>query len=173
MLRSYLSPTPNFYSGWLWPYCFISTSRTQLNYLNANQWIQIPIVHYSFTNCSCVNLYFYWSESCSCDLVFFFLFRLKCRFSKKDENIFLLATNFSSQTPGICVKYFLFFPQKTCHQRRLRQTECLLFNFWMMKFAVIPKKQFSTWQFGKIGVSVNFIIQKLKSKHLVVCLSFL
>ena len=30
---------------------------------------------------------------------------------------------------GICVKYFLLFPQKTCHQRKLRQTKCLLFNF--------------------------------------------
>jgi hypothetical protein len=35
-------------------------------------------------------------------------------------------------------------------------------------FTVIP---FDTWQFGKICVWVNFIIQKLKSKHLV-CLSF-
>ena len=31
-------------------------------------------------------------------------------------------------------------------------------------FTVIP---FDTWQFGKICVWVNFIIQKLKSKHLV------
>ena len=62
------------------------------------------------------------------------------------------------------------FPQKTCHQRNLRQTKYLLFNFWMIKYTVIPKK--AIWQFGKIGVLVNFIIQKLKSKHLV-CLSFL
>ena len=34
------------------------------------------------------------------------------------------------------------------------------------------KKTFGTWQFGKIGVLINFTIQKLKSKHLV-CLSFL
>ena len=33
------------------------------------------------------------------------------------------------------------------------------------------KKPFCTWQFGKIGVLVNFIINKLKSKRLV-CLSF-
>ena len=33
------------------------------------------------------------------------------------------------------------------------------------------KKPFGTWQFGKIGFLVNFIIQKLKSKHLV-CLNF-
>ena len=25
-------------------------------------------------------------------------------------------------------KYFLSFPQKTCHQRKLRQTKCLLFH---------------------------------------------
>ena len=31
---------------------------------------------------------------------------------------------------------------------------------------------FGTWQFGKIGVLVNFRTIKLKSKHLV-CLSFL
>ena len=37
--------------------------------------------------------------------------------------------------------------------------ECLLSQscFWMTKLKVIPKK---TWQFGKINVSVNFIIQK-------------
>ena len=33
------------------------------------------------------------------------------------------------------------------------------------------KKPLGTWQFGKIGVLVNLVIQKLKSKHLV-CLSF-
>ena len=34
------------------------------------------------------------------------------------------------------------------------------------------KKPCGTWQFGKIGVLVNFVPQELKSKHLV-CLSFL
>jgi hypothetical protein len=34
------------------------------------------------------------------------------------------------------------------------------------------KKPFGTWQFGKIVVLVNFVIQKLKSKDLV-CFSFL
>ena len=41
---------------------------------------------------------------------------------------------------GICVKYFLLFPQKTCHHRKLRQTKCLLFIFWRKKSTVIPKK---------------------------------
>ena len=41
-----------------------------------------------------------------------------------------------------------------------------------LKDACLPKKSFGTWQFGKIGVLVNFVIQKLKSKKLV-CLSFL
>ena len=38
----------------------------------------------------------------------------------------------------------------------------------MIKFTVIPKTLFGTWQFGKIDVLVNFIIQKfatLKSLH--------
>ena len=34
------------------------------------------------------------------------------------------------------------------------------------------KKPFGTWQYAKIGVMVNFFVQKLKSKHLV-CLSLL
>ena len=33
----------------------------------------------------------------------------------------------------LCVKYFLSFPQKTCHQRKLWQTKSLLFNFWIIK----------------------------------------
>ena len=62
--------------------------------------------------------------------------------------------------------------KKSSHQRKLRQTKCLLFNFWIIIFTVTPKKPFGSWQFGKTGVLVNFIIQKLKSKHLF-CLSFL
>ena len=42
----------------------------------------------------------------------------------------------------------------------------------MLKFTVIPKKAIWHCQFGKIGVLDNFILQKLKSKHLV-CLSFI
>jgi hypothetical protein len=34
-------------------------------------------------------------------------------------------------------------------------------NFWMIEFTIIKKKSF-----GKIGGLVNFIVQKLKSKHL-------
>ena len=29
----------------------------------------------------------------------------------------------------------------------------------------MPKKQFGTWQFDKIGALVNSVIQKLKSKY--------
>ena len=39
----------------------------------------------------------------------------------------------------------------------------------MIKFTVIPKKLFRTWQFDKIDVLDNFMIQKfarLKSKHI-------
>ena len=51
--------------------------------------------------------------------------------------------------------------------QKLRQTKCILFKIWRLKFTIIPKKPFCTSQFGKICVLVNFIIQKLKSKHLV------
>ena len=56
--------------------------------------------------------------------------------------------------------------------QKLRQTKCMIFRIWRLKCTIIQKKKlFCTWQFGKIGVLVNLIIQKLKSKHLV-CLSF-
>jgi hypothetical protein len=32
----------------------------------------------------------------------------------------------------------------------------------MIKFTVIPKKLFGTWQFGKIDVVVDFIVQKFE-----------
>ena len=48
--------------------------------------------------------------------------------------------------------------KKTCHQRKLRQNKCFLFNCQV--------------QNGFFGIIVNFITQKLESKHLV-CLSFL
>ena len=38
--------------------------------------------------------------------------------------------------PRIRVKYFLSFPQK--NQGKLRQTKCLLFNFWVMKLTKTP-----------------------------------
>ena len=33
-------------------------------------------------------------------------------------------------------------------------------------YSYIKKSHVATWQFGKIGVLVNFFTQKLKSKHL-------
>ena len=44
-----------------------------------------------------------------------------------------------------------------------------IFEWWNLQ--LYQKTLFGTWQFGKIGVLVNFIIQKLKSKHLA-CLNF-
>ena len=35
------------------------------------------------------------------------------------------------------------------------------FHFWMIKLTVIQKTPFGTWQFGKIGVVVNFSILKI------------
>ena len=57
--------------------------------------------------------------------------------------------------PRIYVKYHLSFPQKNHHQRKMRQTKCLLFNFWMIKFTVIPKEAiwhlaiWQNWCFGQ------------------------
>ena len=59
--------------------------------------------------------------------------------------------------------------KKTCHQRKLFAFQFLNDKIYSY---IYQKRPFGTWQFGKIGVLVNFIIQKLKSKHLV-CLSFL
>ena len=49
------------------------------------------------------------------------------------------------------------------HLRRLKYTIILLLNH----YELYQKKPFGTWQFGKIGVLVNLIIQKWKSKYLV------
>ena len=106
-------------------------------------------------------------------MYWFFLIRrvwLKNWANQKEgfSSAIFLARGFSTKARNIC-KIFSLVP---CHQRKLRQTKYLLFNFWMKKSTVIPKKSFGTWQFGNIGVLVNFIIQKLKGEHLV-CLSFL
>jgi len=46
--------------------------------------------------------------------------------------------------PGICVIYFISFPQKkNCHQRKLRQTKCLLFNFWAVKLTQVSDTHFA------------------------------
>ena len=76
--------------------------------------------------------------------------------------------------PGICVIYFISFPQKkNCHQRKLRQTKCLLFNFWAVKLTQVSDTHFAKSSSAKcfFGATVSFIIQKSKSKHLV-CRSF-
>ena len=60
--------------------------------------------------------------------------------------------------------------RKTCHQRKLRQTKCLLFNFWVIQFTVIyQKKTFGTLQFGNIDV----LVKNWKVNTYLVCLSFL
>ena len=65
----------------------------------------------------------------------------------------------------LCVKYFLSFPKKTCHQRKLRQTKCILFNFSMIKLTktpILPNFHVPSVFFC---MTVNFMTQKLKSKH--------
>ena len=71
---------------------------------------------------------------------------------------------------GLSAKYFLSFPQKNLPPEKTETNKYLLFNFWRIRFTVIPKN--AIWQFSKIAVLVNFIVQKLRSKHLV-CLRFL
>ena len=59
---------------------------------------------------------------------------------------------------GICVKYFLSFP----HQKKLRQTPCLLFNFWMMKLTKTPIFPNCQVPNGYFLFIVNFVIKELK-----------
>ena len=66
----------------------------------------------------------------------------------------------------------IFSLKKTCRQRKLRQTKRLLFNFWMTNWSKHQFCQIAKRQVALIGINVNSIIQKLKSKHLV-CSSFL
>ena len=75
--------------------------------------------------------------------------------------------------PGIWGKYFLSFPQKNLSQEKTETNKVFYFQFLNDKiYSYITKSHLALWQFGKIGVLVHFVIQKLKSKHLV-CLSFL
>ena len=57
--------------------------------------------------------------------------------------------------PGLCVKYFLSFPRS-----------CWFLNNKIYSY-LYHKKPFGTWQFCRFCVLVNFITQKLKSKHLL------
>ena len=70
----------------------------------------------------------------------------------------VLNTYFLTLWSEICAKYFLLFPQKTCHQRKLRQTKCLLLK-WMIKLTV--KSHLSL---GNLAKMVHFVILKLRSK---------
>ena len=75
----------------------------------------------------------------------------------------------ASLWPGICVKYFLSIPQKNLSPEKTETNWVLTFQFLSDEIYSYTKiKPFGTWQFGKIGVLVNFITQKLKSKHLAI-----
>ena len=53
--------------------------------------------------------------------------------------------------------------KNTCHQRILRQTKCLLSNFWMIKFTGIPKKaiwHLAIWQHLCFGQFYHSKIEK-------------
>ena len=59
------------------------------------------------------------------------------------------------QRPRVFWKYLFF--QRTWHNKKLSKFSKL--QFWLIIFT---KKSFGTWQFGKIGILVNFSIPKLK-----------
>ena len=51
---------------------------------------------------------------------------------------------------------------KTTHQRKLRQTKCLLLNFWMIKFAKFAKKTFGTGNFAKLVLWTTLSLEREK-----------
>ena len=55
--------------------------------------------------------------------------------------------------------------------QKLRQTECLLFNFWMIRLTKHQFCQIAKCKIAFFGVIVHFALQILKIIHLV-CLSF-
>ena len=62
-------------------------------------------------------------------------------------------------------------PRSRDISQKLRQNKCT-YTFRDLKAEIYnDTKKFGTGQFGKVGVLVNLIIQKLRNKHLT-CLSF-
>ena len=59
-------------------------------------------------------------------------------------------------------KIFPFVPsKKTCHQRKLRQTKCLFFNFWMIEliktlFAELPSSKCFFFGFAQFSLVTDF-----------------
>ena len=83
-----------------------------------------------------------------------------------------LTFNLMTLAQNMC-KIFSLFPSKQLVNRENRDKLSVYFSiFWMIKCTIIQKQTFGTWKFDKIGVLVNFIIEKLKIIHLL-CLSFL
>ena len=58
---------------------------------------------------------------------------------------------------GICVKYFLLFPQKNLSPEK----NCLLLNFWIIKFTVVAKKNHLT--LGNLAKLVFWSISSFKN----------
>ena len=77
------------------------------------------------------------------------------------------------QRRGICVKYFLSFPQKTLSPEKTETKQ--VFTFQLLNDKIVQNTNFAKLPSAKwlfFGIDINIIIQKLKSKHSV-CLSFL
>ena len=91
-------------------------------------WFLMPLCHLSITDI----------RKTFCNIWFFVKMKL-VSLSKsgywENSTLFSFVQMRSSLCLWICEKHFFSFLKKTCHQRKLQQTNCLLFNFW-----VIPKK---------------------------------
>ena len=82
-----------------------------------------------------------------------------------DKHWWVDSMVFDSLRLGICSKYFLSFRQK--NQRKLRQTKCLLFNFWVIKTPILPNCQMPNGFLWYRYLTINLVIQKWRSKHFV------
>ena len=71
-------------------------------------------------------------------------------------------TSYWYKTVFFLCKYVYCSLKKTCHQRKLRKTKCLLFNFWLIKFIVIPQKAiWQNWCSGQFTYSEPSTIETL------------
>ena len=79
---------------------------------------------------------------------------------------------FGSKARNMCKIFSLIPSKKPATRENWDKLSVYFLIFEWQYLQLYHEKPFGAWQFGKIGVFVNFITQKLKSKHLIF-LSFL
>ena len=82
------------------------------------------------------------------------------------EQILLIFLIFS-KARNMCKIFFIIPSKKTCHQRKLRQSKSLLFNFWTIKLTktpILPSGHFCT--------SLQFIYNCSAIDSCYFCISF-